>query len=395
MQKKDVMERLYEQFRRLIERTDTTFVRYLHDQVIWNNRLTAIVGARGVGKTTLLLQHIKLYNDLQDTIYINADDIYFSENKLFDFASTFYKNGGKHLYIDEVHKYSSWSKELKMMYDYFPDMQVIFTGSSILDIYRGSDDLSRRALTYHLEGMSFREYLNISLGLQLSAYSLEDIVANKVQIPSIEHPLPLFKDYLERGYYPFYKEPDYFERLRNVIGLTLETDIPTFANMNISTARKLKQLLFIISQSAPFKPNLSKIGEMLDVHRNQVTDFLFYLEKAGIIAQLRNATKGIRLLGKIEKIYLGNTNLIYAIGEGNPDIGNIRETIFFNQMKVRNNILASDKSDFSIADYTFEVGGKNKTKKQISDIQNAYVVKDDIEFGYMGTIPLWAFGFNY
>nr|WP_321376983.1 AAA family ATPase [uncultured Bacteroides sp.] len=389
------MERLYEQFRRLIERTDTTFVRYLHDQVIWDNRLTAIVGARGVGKTTLLLQHIKLYNDLQDTIYINADDIYFSENKLFDFASTFYKNGGKHLYIDEVHKYSSWSKELKMMYDYFPDMQVIFTGSSILDIYRGSDDLSRRALTYHLEGMSFREYLNISLGLQLSAYSLEDIVANKVQIPSIEHPLPLFKDYLERGYYPFYKEPDYFERLRNVIGLTLETDIPTFANMNISTARKLKQLLFIISQSAPFKPNLSKIGEMLDVHRNQVTDFLFYLEKAGIIAQLRNATKGIRLLGKIEKIYLGNTNLIYAIGEGNPDIGNIRETIFFNQMKVRNNILASDKSDFSIADYTFEVGGKNKTKKQISDIQNAYVVKDDIEFGYMGTIPLWAFGFNY
>lgn len=389
------MERLYEQFRRLIERTDTTFVRYLHDQVIWDNRLTAIVGARGVGKTTLLLQHIKLYNDLRDTIYINADDIYFSENKLFDFASTFYKNGGKHLYIDEVHKYSSWSKELKMMYDYFPDMQVIFTGSSILDIYRGSDDLSRRALTYHLEGMSFREYLNISLGLQLSAYSLEDIVANKVQIHSIEHPLPLFKDYLERGYYPFYKEPDYFERLRNVIGLTLETDIPTFANMNISTARKLKQLLFIISQSAPFKPNLSKIGEMLDVHRNQVTDFLFYLEKAGIIAQLRNATKGIRLLGKIEKIYLGNTNLIYAIGEGNPDIGNIRETIFFNQMKVRNNILASDKSDFSIADYTFEVGGKNKTKKQISDIQNAYVVKDDIEFGYMGTIPLWAFGFNY
>jgi len=389
------MERLYEQFRRLIERTDTTFVRYLHDQVIWDNRLTAIVGARGVGKTTLLLQHIKLYNDLQDTIYINADDIYFSENKLFDFASTFYKNGGKHLYIDEVHKYSSWSKELKMMYDYFPDMQVIFTGSSILDIYRGSDDLSRRALTYHLEGMSFREYLNISLGLQLSAYSLEDIVANKVQIPGIEHPLPLFKDYLERGYYPFYKEPDYFERLRNVIGLTLETDIPTFANMNISTARKLKQLLFIISQSAPFKPNLSKIGEMLDVHRNQVTDFLFYLEKAGIIAQLRNATKGIRLLGKIEKIYLGNTNLIYAIGEGNPNIGNIRETIFFNQMKVRNNILASDKSDFSIADYTFEVGGKNKTKKQISDIQNAYVVKDDIEFGYMGTIPLWAFGFNY
>lgn len=389
------MERLYEQFRRLIERTDTTFVRYLHDQVIWDNRLTAIVGARGVGKTTLLLQHIKLYNDLRDTIYINADDIYFSENKLFDFASTFYKNGGKHLYIDEVHKYSNWSKELKMMYDYFPDMQVIFTGSSILDIYRGSDDLSRRALTYHLEGMSFREFLNISLGLQLPAYSLEDIVANKVQIPGIEHPLPLFKDYLERGYYPFYKEPDYFERLRNVIGLTLETDIPTFANMNISTARKLKQLLFIISQSAPFKPNLSKIGEMLDVHRNQVTDFLFYLEKAGIIAQLRNATKGIRLLGKIEKIYLGNTNLIYAIGEGNPDIGNIRETIFFNQMKVKNNILASDKSDFRIADYTFEVGGKNKTRKQISDIQNAYVVKDDIEFGYMGTVPLWAFGFNY
>lgn len=389
------MERLYEQFKRLVERTDTSFVRYLHDQVIWDNRLTAIVGARGVGKTTLLLQHIKLYNDLQDTIYINADDIYFTANKLFDFASTFYKNGGKHLYIDEIHKYSDWSKELKMMYDYFPDMQVIFTGSSILDIYRGSDDLSRRALTYHLEGMSFREYLNISLGLQIPSYNLENIVANKVEIPGIEHPLPLFKNYLEKGYYPFYKEPDYFERLRNVIDLTLETDIPTFAKMNISTARKLKQLLFIISQSAPFKPNLSKIAGMLDVHRNQVTDFLYYLEKAGIIAQLRNATKGIRLLGKIEKVYLSNTNLIYAIGENNPDIGNIRETIFFNQMRVKNTVIASDISDFLIDDYTFEVGGKNKTRKQIAAVHKAFVVKDDIEYGYMGTIPLWAFGFNY
>jgi len=389
------MENLYTLFRGLLERQDTTYLRYLHNEINWNSRMIAIVGGRGAGKTTMILQHIKLNHNLENTLYVNADDLYFSDNKLFDLAVKFHNNGGKHLFIDEVHKYAQWSKEVKMIYDYFPDMQIIFTGSSILDIYKGSDDLSRRALTYHLAGMSFREYLNMSLGMELPVYSLDDIVNNRVLIPNIEHPLPLFKEYLQAGYYPFYKEIGYGERLRNVINQTLETDIPIFAKMNISTAKKLKQLLYIISQSVPFKPNFTKIAQLLDVHRNQVVDFLYYMEKAGILTQLRDNTKGIRLMGKVEKIYLANTNLVYAIAEGVPETGNLRETFFLSQMAIKSKVYSSDVSDFCIGDMTFEVGGKNKKGKQISGVDNSFIVKDDIEYGYDKIIPLWTFGFNY
>lgn len=389
------MEKLIEIYKGLLDRTEIVFVRYLHEEIEWSSKLIAVVGARGVGKTTLLLQRIKLYHNVNDTLYVNADDLYFTENTLFDLASIFYKNGGKHLFIDEVHKYENWSKEIKMIYDYYQDLQVVFTGSSILDIYRGSDDLSRRALTYKLEGMSFREYLNMSQGLQLPVYSLEDILSNKIVLKEIEHPIPLFKQYLEAGYYPFFKEEAYSERLRNVINITLEVDIPVYAKINIATSKKIKQLLYVISQSVPFKPNFSKIAEIVGVHRNQVVDFLFYLEKAGIVTQLRTETKGIRMLGKVEKVYLNNPNLIYAIAEGSPEIGNMRETFFLNQLLVKNKVITSGFADFKIGEYTFEVGGRNKKQKQIEGIDNAFIVKDDIEYGYLNTIPLWAFGFNY
>ena len=389
------MERLIDLYRGLTEQTETNYLRFLHNKVDWDNRLTAIVGARGTGKTTLLLQHIKLHLKLEETLYINADDFYFAENSLFDLASSFWKNGGKYLFIDEIHKYQQWSKELKMMYDYFPGLRVVFTGSSILDVYKGSDDLSRRVLIYKMPGMSFREYLEMSKGMQLPSYSLEEILQNKVKLPSNIRPLALFREYLLNGYYPFYNEPAYHDRLRNIINLTLETDIPVYANMNIATAKKLKQLLYFISQSVPFKPNLTKIAEMIGVHRNQVADYLYYLEKAGIIVQLRNNTKGIRLLGKVEKIYFDNPNLIAAIAEGSPDTGTIRETFFLNQMNVNQNVFMSDSADFTIGNYTFEIGGKNKSGKQIKGIDNAYIVKDDIEYGYMNTIPLWSFGLNY
>lgn len=389
------MDKLVGLYRGLIAQTDVTYLRYLHQKVDWDNRLTVIVGARGTGKTTLLLQHIKLHLNLNETLYVNADDFYFAENRLFDLATTFYHNGGKHLFIDEIHKYPHWSKEIKMMYDYYPNLRVVFTGSSILDIYKGSDDLSRRALIYHLPGLSFREYLEMTKKMRFTAYSLEEIVQNKVDLPGVTHPLPLFRQYLNNGYYPFYSETGYAERLRNIINQTLETDIPIYANMNISTAKKIKQLLFIISQSVPFKPSLTKISQMIEVHRNQVSDYLYYLERAGIISMLRNHTSGIRLLGKIEKIYLDNTNLVFSIAEGTANTGNIRETFFLNQMKVNHSLFSSDTADFSIGPYTFEVGGKNKTKKQISGVNQAYIVKDDLEYGYQNTIPLWAFGFNY
>ena len=390
-----VMEQLIELFRRLLLLTDTSYIRYLYDKIDWSARMIGIVGPRGVGKTTMLLQRIKLNHSLDDTLFINADDLYFAEHRLFDLASDFYKNGGRHLFIDEVHKYSEWSKELKMIYDYYPDFQIIFTGSSILDIYKGNADLSRRALSYYLPGLSFREYLNLSYGMQLPAYSLEDILSHKIEFPETRLPLPLFKEYMMKGYYPFFRDPGYEQRLRNVIGLTVENDIPIYASMNIASTKKIRQLLYIISQSVPFKTNFTKIGQMIDVHRNQVTDFLYYLERAGIIAQLRGETGGIRLLGKVEKVYLDNTNLIYALAENKSDIGNIRETFFLSQMKVYNDVFSSEKSDFRIENFTFEVGGQGKQQKQIEGIENAYIVKDNIEYGYKNIIPLWHFGFNY
>ena len=390
-----VMEQLIELFRRLLLLTDTSYIRYLYDKIDWSARMIGIVGPRGVGKTTMLLQRIKLNHSLDDTLFINADDLYFAEHRLFDLASDFYKNGGRHLFIDEVHKYSEWSKELKMIYDYYPDFQIIFTGSSILDIYKGNADLSRRALSYYLPGLSFREYLNLSYEMQLPAYSLEDILSHKIEFPETRLPLPLFKEYMMKGYYPFFRDPGYEQRLRNVIGLTVENDIPIYASMNIASTKKIRQLLYIISQSVPFKPNFTKIGQMIDVHRNQVTDFLYYLERAGIIAQLRGETGGIRLLGKVEKVYLDNTNLIYALAENKSDIGNIRETFFLSQMKVYNDVFSSEKSDFRIENFTFEVGGQGKQQKQIEGIENAYIVKDNIEYGYKNIIPLWHFGFNY
>lgn len=379
----------------LIESTDTGFVRFMNHKINWDNRLTAILGARGTGKTTLLLQHIKLHNRLDETLYVNADDFYFSENRLFDLANSFWKAGGKHLYIDEIHKYPQWSKELKMMYDYFPDMQIIFTGSSILDIYKGSDDLSRRAMMYLMPGMSFREYLELSEKIFFPAFSLEEILQNKVKLPGIDHPLPYFKAYMQHGYYPFYNQPGYPERLRNVINQILEIDIPTYVGMNVSTAYKLKQLMYILSQSVPFKPNFTKIAQQLGIHRNQVADYILYMEKAGIINQLRNNMNGLGLLGKVEKVYLNNPNLIFSVAEGTPDTGTVRETFFLNQMSVNHMVTASEFADFTIGNYTFEVGGKNKTKKQIAGIDQAFVVKDDIEYGFGNTIPLWAFGMNY
>lgn len=375
--------------------TDTRYLRFLYEQINWSSRMIGIVGPRGVGKTTMLLQHIKLHLPVDETLFVNADDIYFTEHHLLDMAEEFYQNGGKHLFIDEIHKYPEWSRELKLIYDYFPDLQIIFTGSSILDIYKGTADLSRRAVMHFLPGLSFREYLILAKGIRLPVYSLSDILADKVEFPAGERPIALFKEYLANGYYPFFSDPDYALRLRSIINMTVENDIPMYASMNIATTKKIRQLLYIISQSVPFKPNFTKLGQLIDIHRNQVNDLMFYLERAGIIAQLRNKTSGIRLLGKVEKTYLDNTNLVYALAENKPEAGNVRETFFLSQMRVHNQVFASDKSDFEIGDYTFEVGGKSKGQKQIEGIDNAFIVKDDIEFGYKNIIPLWHFGLNY
>lgn len=390
------MDKLRQRYYNQIDNTTTTFVRYPQNSIRWNARLNAILGARGVGKTTLLFQHIKLAGQRDTSMVVFADDIYFAHHTLLDLAETFYKNGGKYLYIDEVHKYANWSTEVKNIYDQIPGLNIVYTGSSILDLEKGGADLSRRQLKNYMHGMSFREWLQMVKDIVVPQLSLEQILSGRIDFPYDKHrPLPLFKEYLEHGYYPFGGEINFTERLNAVVDQTLETDIPQFAGLSVGVMRKLKQLMQIISQITPFKPNYSDLARDLTVNRNDLKDYLFYLEKSGLIQNLSAADRGLNLLAKVEKIYLDNTNLMYALCSGQADRGNLRETFFFNQMKVNNNVFSSDVSDFLIDGHTFEVGGRKKGKKQIAGLTDAYIVKDDIEYADGNTIPLWAFGLNY
>jgi predicted AAA+ superfamily ATPase len=389
------MDKLFEHSNKLIKETDTNFFRYMYDEINWQSRMIGLIGPRGVGKTTLVLQYIKQNLNASETLYVTAEDFYFVDNRITELADTFVKYGGKYLFIDEIHKYKDWAKELKLIYDYHKDLKVVFTGSSVLDIKKGASDLSRRAVMYNMQGLSFREYLMLFHKISSKTYSLEEILQHKVEISDLQRPLPLFADYLKRGYYPFALEEDFEIRLGQIINQTLENDIPMYADMNVATGRKLKQLLAIISKSAPFKPNMTKIAEMLSASRNNISDYCLYIEEAGMIAQLRDNTGGIRGLGKVDKIYLDNTNLIYNLAEDTSNIGNIRETFFLNQIRVKYDVFSSPVADFLIDDKTFEVGGKNKGQKQIKEVENGYIVKDDIEDGFLNVIPLWQLGLTY
>ena len=389
------MEQLYEFFTRKLKSTPTDFLRYKYNQIKWQGRFWGLVGPRGVGKSTMLLQYIKLHLNIKDTLYVSADQLYFSEHKLVELADNFVKMGGKHLFIDEIHKYEGWSRELKQIYDSYDDLQVVISGSSILDIYKGLADLSRRVPIYHMQGLSFREYLRLFHQIETPVYSLEDILVHKAVIPGVEHPLPLFQDYLRRGYYPFGKDEEFEMELLQVITQTMEVDIPQHLLANISLGRKLKSLLLVVAKSVPFKPVMQRLADATGISRNDIPSYLIYMERAGMIAQLRDATGGLRGLGKVEKLYLDNTNLIYALSPDKADFGNVRETFFMNQTRVANEVISSPISDFEIDGKTFEIGGRKKGQKQIQDAAEGYIVKDDLENGYANTIPLWAFGLNY
>ena len=383
-------------FRNILKNVETNHIRNIHDTIAWDDRLIAILGARGVGKTTLVLQHIKLYEETDTTLFVYADDLWFSTHSLVSLAEEFYKNGGQTLYIDEIHKYKNWSQEIKNIYDTYPDLKVRYTGSSILDLQKGSHDLSRRVLEYQMHGLSFREYIAINYGTSIPKHTLEEVLSNKINFPYNEHrPIAIFKEYIKKGYYPYFKDNEYDLRLENTVNAILEVDIPKFAELSVSTADKLKILLYIIAQSVPFKPNYSKIARDLNMHRNYVSDLMIWLDKANLINILHDDVEGYKLLGKVSKIYLNNPNLAYALSDDEPNIGNIRETIFFSWLRVTHNVTASSVADFKIGKYTFEVGGKRKGQYQIKDIDNAYIVKDDIEYGHSNEIPLWAFGLLY
>lgn len=385
---------LYAYMRERLRHTPDTFHRYLYERIEWDARLIGITGPRGVGKSTMVLQKLKEQAG-RHFLYVDADNMYFATNSLVDLADDFVKSGGELLAIDEIHKYKGWSKELKQIHDTHPKLKVLFTGSSILEIKQGEADLSRRALMYNMQGLSFREYLALFHHIEAPVVTLEDILTHKVDLPEPEHPLPYFHEYLKRGYFPFSNEPGFEVRLNQVISLTVENDIPMFSGLMPSTARKMKQLLGMLSELAPYKPSIEKLAQEVGVSKNNLPEYLEMLDKAGMIYQLRDDTSGLRALGKVEKVYIDNTNLMYAMTGDRTNIGNVRETFFQNQMRLTGLLHNSRESDFRIGRYTFEVGGKNKGQRQIAAVTDAFIVKDDIEYGHANILPLWHFGLTY
>lgn len=391
------METLFDTFRILLDLTPMDYVRSFHDKINWKNRLIGLMGQKGVGKSTLLLQHIKKFDNLDETLYVQADDMYFAGRGLFDLAFDFFKRGGRRLYIDEIHKYKGWSTEIKMIYDRLPLLSVVYSGSSLLALRKGgSSDLSRRTVEYTMPGLSFREYLNIANGWDLKPASLEDILKGKVDFPYGEHrPLKYYENYCKSGYYPFFKEEDFNIKLKQAINETVEHDIPSYAEISVASAYKLKKLMYVLAQSVPFKPNYSKLAEGLDVNRTTIYNYIEYLESSQLFNALREKGSGDAIMRKAEKLYLGNSNIAYAVSDTRPDEGNVRETMFLAWMNVGHKVTSSKISDFEIDGITFEVGGKNKKGKQVKDAEKAILVKDNMEYVFGNSVPIWMFGFVY
>lgn len=398
------MKQLFAISYQLVERTSTSFVRYLYHEMRWGNRLIGITGARGSGKTTLMLQYIKEHYAAysNEVLYVSLDNIWFTTHSLLELADEFNKIGGKALFLDEVHKYRTWSIEIKNIYDSYPDMKVVFTGSSLLEIHKGEADLSRRSTIYHLHGLSFREFLLFEYGYKMEAFTLADIIDRHIEIAMTVgktlKPLVAFKEYLSYGYYPFYKEDKvlYHEKLLATLNVILDVDLPSTERIDYYSIGKIKKLFAILAGLVPYVPNVSALSKELEVTRVSLLNYLFYLQKAQAILLLDKDASGIKQLAKPEKIYLGNTNYAYALRREKTDIGNVRETFFFNQVQVRHNVTYSSKVDFIIDDtYNFEIGGKNKTKEQLKGVSNGFLALDNIEVGFGNQIPLWLFGLMY
>ena len=398
------MESLFQYSASRINSVDTSFKRYIWDKINWNNRLIAITGARGVGKTTLLLQYIREnLNDKPDqVIYVSVDDLYFSKNSLVDFADEFIKRGGKFLFLDEIHKYKNWSQEIKNIYDYFPDLRIIVIGSSALDIYKGKADLSRRAVVYKMHGLSFREFIALKYDYHFPVSKLDDLLKNAQKlIPDILEkikPIKLFEEYLRFGYFPYFMEgeDEFQERLKQTVNQVLESDLPSVENINFNAVHYLRKLLSILAEIVPYKPNIVKLSQQVGVSRETLIRYLSLLERADMLILLQSGTHGISKMNKPEKIYLNNPNIVNSLSDNQSNHGTLRETFFLNQLQVLHSINWSDKSDFLVDNkYTFEIGGKNKDRKQITGVENAFVAADNIEYAQQNKIPLWLFGFLY
>ena len=396
------MDSLIEKSHQKIRETDTRFIRSIMNQIDWNDRLIGIRGARGIGKTTLLLQRIKKHLNSTEVLYVSLDNLWFAEHNLLDLVDYFVKRGGKYLFLDEVHKYPQWSQAIKNIYDDFKELKIVFTGSSLLEILNARADLSRRAIVYNMQGLSYREFLNITQKTNFEEITFSDILKNHKDIsdeilPKIK-PLQFFDDYLKHGYYPFFTEgvSKFSYRLEEVVNLILEIELPALRNVEPAYIPKIKQLMQIVSEAMPFIPNIDKLSQRINIHRNTLLAYLNYLEETQLTKHLYKSVSGTNKLQKPNKIYLDNTNLAYTLAESNTDIGNMRETFFLNQISYNHTVEYPNNGDFLVdKKFLFEIGGKSKTNQQIKQSKNSFVVADNIEYGLGNKIPLWQFGMMY
>ncbi len=397
------MIQLIEKYQRRLKHTPRKFSRSLMNEIDWTARLIGIKGARGVGKTTLLLQYIlKHIKDKNKALYLSLDDIYFSNTPLITVVDDFYKKGGVFLFLDEVHNYPNWSIELKNIYDSYPNLKIVFTESSLLNILDARSDLSRRAIVYTLQGLSFREFLALKYNIFLPSFHLDTILTQHTQLVHDINDryklLPFFDEYLKQGYYPFFTESEslYYRRIEEIVNMIIEVELPKLRNVQVHHTIKVKQLLQVIASSAPFIPNVQSLSEKTGINRNTIVSYLYYLNEAMLTVNLFKNAKGISRMQKPNKILLDNPNLYFAISTQNANTGSVRETFFVNQLKNNHLVEYSEQADFTVdSTYTFEIGGKNKNSKQLTGIENTFLVLDNIEYGTDNIIPLWLFGFLY
>ena len=396
------LQPLYDNYHRKIAKIDLRFKRYLYPQINWKARMIGIKGPRGVGKTTMLLQHIlENYEDIDQTLYASLDDLWFASHTLVELVDWAYRHGVMRLYLDEVHRYDQWSINLKNIYDNYPDMSIVYTSSSLLVMDNAKVDLSRRQTVYSLHGMSFREFLVFENALNIEPIPLNELIRNHVRhamaITSAVKVAPLFEAYLRHGYYPFYRESieDFPSRLRETVSVVIDSDLPAVENVSFETLQKVKRLLMIICKQVPFEPNMSKLWKQLDTNNELGLRMLYALDKAQILALLTSKTKSYKHLYKPDKVYLGNPNLMHVLCP-RIDKGNERETFFYSQLCVANEVKYPTKGDFLVNDkYLFEVGGSRKTFDQIADLPDSFLAIDDTEIGHGNRIPLWMFGMLY